>query len=246
MKKALIIHKEVRLKSYFRKIKRGFTAHGSETSVSQREARLKSYFRKIKKAFTTHGGETSVSQREARVKSYFREIVSIFFVLFFTGCSNLPDYEVDSWKTLIDPAFDQERVVKFYTDQVKKVPEGSKEEILIYAKLQKALKKAGNNKAVDGKSAMLEGYIVPVDTDADKVSKFLFFPTQAACIHVPASPANQTIYVEVKKGEGVKLEDAYERIRVYGVLKLQETKVATGTASFVIKEAISRVVPTLN
>ena len=162
------------------------------------------------------------------------------------GCSDLPDYEVDSWNTLIDPAFNQEKVVKFYTDKVKKVPEGSKEEILIYAQLQKALKKAGNNKAIDGKSAMLQGYIVPIDTDADKVSKFLFFPTQAACIHVPASPANQTIYVECKNAEGVKLEDAYERVRVYGTLKLQETKIAMGTASFVIKDAIVRVVPTLN
>ena len=103
MKKALIIHKEVRLKSYFRKIKRGFIAHGSDTSVSQREVRL---------------------------KSYFQEIVSIFFVLFFTGCSNLPDYEIDSWKTLIDPAFDQERVVKFYTDQVKKYQKAQKRRYL--------------------------------------------------------------------------------------------------------------------
>jgi len=172
--------------------------------------------------------------------------IIIFFILFFIGCSELPNYEISSWKELIDPKFDQEKVVNFYTQQVKKVPEGSKEEILIYAQLQQALKKAGNNKAIDGKSAMLDGYIVPVDTDGDKVDKFLFFPTQAACIHVPASPANQTIYVETKKNEGVKLEDAYENIKVYGTLHLQETKVATGTASFVMKEAITRVVPTLN
>ena len=197
----------------------------------------------MKKDFTPHGGETLVSQREVRLKSYFREIVSIFFILFFAGCSSLPDYEVDSWKTLIDPAFNQEKVVKFYTDKVKKVPEGSKEEVLIYAQLQNALKKAGNNKMVDKKSAMLKGYIVPVDTDGDKVNKFLFFPTQAACIHVPASPANQTIYVESKQGEGVLLEDAYERVTVYGTLRLQETKVATGTASFVMRDAITRVYP---
>jgi len=172
-----------------------------------------------------------------------KKLVVFFVFLAFVGCSSLPNYEVDNWKSLIDPAFDQERVVKFYTDQVKKVPEGSQEEINIYAQLQKALKKAGNNKKVDNKSAMLKGYIVPVDTDGDKVDKFLFFPNQAACIHVPASPANQTIYVETKKNEGVKLEDAYEHVTVYGTLHLEETKVATGTASFVIKDAISRVLP---
>jgi len=112
--------------------------------------------------------------------------------------------------------------------------------------LQKALKKAGNNKNVDGKTVKLDGYIVPVDTDGERVNKFLFFPNQAACIHVPASPANQTIYVESKKGEGILLEDAYEQIRIFGTLKLQEKHVATGTASYRVNHAMSRVVPTLN
>jgi len=173
------------------------------------------------------------------MRSFFLFLALFFFI----GCSNLPDYDVSSWEKLIDPTFNQTKVVKFYTDKVKKVPEGSQEEIDIYAQLQKALKKAGNNKKMDNKTAMLKGYIVPVDTDGDKVNKFLFFPTQAACIHVPASPANQTIYVETKKNEGILLEDAYEHVTVYGVLHLQETKVATGTASFFIKDAITRVYP---
>jgi len=160
-----------------------------------------------------------------------------FLLLLLLGCSSMPEYEVDSWNTLIDPAFNQEKVVQFYKKKVSQVPEGSKEEILIYKALQNALKKAGNNALVNNKDAMLEGYIVPVDTDGDRVSKFLFFPNQAACIHVPASPANQTIYVSVTKGEGVLLEDAYEYIRVYGKLKLQTTEVATGTASFIIEDA---------
>ena len=172
-----------------------------------------------------------------------QKVFVVFLLIFLVSCSNAPSYEVDKWSSLIDPNFNQEKIVSFYKDKLSKVKEGSKEEILIYADLQKALKKAGNNKLLNGKSAMLEGYIVPVDTDKDRVNKFLFFPNQAACIHVPASPANQTIYVVTKKDEGVLLEDAYEQIRVYGVLKLQEKKVATGTASFIIKNAITRVIP---
>ena len=170
-----------------------------------------------------------------------KKVFSFFLLLFLISCSNLPSYEVDEWNALIDPSFKQEEVVSFYKNKVSKVKEGSKEEILIYAQLQEALKKAGNNKRIDGKSSMLEGYIVPIDTDGDKVNKFLFFPNQAACIHVPASPANQTIYVHTKEGEGVLLEDAYEQVKVYGVLKLQKTNIATGTASFIIKDAITRV-----
>lgn len=172
-----------------------------------------------------------------------RKIFSTLFVaLFLAACSDTPNYELDNWSVLIDPNFNQEKVVQFYKDKVKKVKEGSKEEILIYAELQDALKKAGNNKAVDGKKVKLDGYIVPVDTDGEKVNKFLFFQNQAACIHVPASPANQTIYVTTKKDEGVMMEDAYEQISVYGTLKLETAKVATGTASFVIKDGITRLV----
>ena len=177
------------------------------------------------------------------IKKYF---IYLLISYLFVACSNFPDYEVNDWNLLIDPNFNQAKIVALYTDRVSKVDEASKEEIEIYAQMQKALKKGGNNSFMDSKSVMLDGYLVPVDTDGDRVDKFLFFPSQAACLHVPASPANQTIYVEVKKGEGVLLEDAYEQIRVYGVLKLQETKVATGTASYTIKDAITRVVPSLN
>jgi hypothetical protein len=170
-----------------------------------------------------------------------------FFISYlFVGCSNFPSYEVTDWNLLIDPNFNQAQVVAYYKKKVSKVPEASKEEIQIYTQMQEALKKAGNNKQMDKKSVRLDGYLVPLDTDGTKINMFLFFPSQAACLHVPASPANQTIYVKTKKDEGVLLEDAYEKIRVYGVLKLQEKKVATGTASYIIEDAISRVVPSLN
>lgn len=171
-----------------------------------------------------------------------KTLFSLFVTLFLVACSDTPSYEIDTWSALIDQNFNQEKVVQFYKDKVKKVKEGSKEEILIYSELQDALKKAGNNKVADGKKVKLEGYIVPVDTDGEKVNKFLFFPNQAACIHVPASPANQTIYVTTQKDEGVMMEDAYEQIAVYGTLKLETAKVATGTASFIIKNGITHLV----
>jgi len=171
---------------------------------------------------------------------------SLLFILFFLlGCSSEPSYEVSDWNKLIDPHFDQEKVVNFYKEKVSHTKEGSKEEINIYAQLQNALKSTGNNKAMDGKTARLSGYIVPVDTQEDKVTKFLFFPNQAACIHVPASPANQTIYVSTSVENGVLLEDAYEEIYIFGTLKLHHTQVATGNASFIMQDAVSRVVPQL-
>ena len=168
--------------------------------------------------------------------------VCIFIAaLLFVSCSNEPSYEIDKWSTLIDPNFNQEKVVAFYKEKVKKVKEWTKEEVAIYAELQEALTKAGINKSINAKRVRLKGYIVPVDTDGEKVNKFLFFPNQAACIHVPASPANQTIYVTTLKDKGVLMEDAYEKIAVYGTLKQQTANVATGTTSFVIEDGISKV-----
>ncbi|MFA6192161.1 MAG: DUF3299 domain-containing protein [Sulfurimonas sp.] len=163
----------------------------------------------------------------------------LFTALLFIACSDKPKYELDNWSVLIDPIFNQEKVVQFYKDKIADVKENSKEEILIYAELQEELKKAGNNRAVEGKRVKLEGYLVPIETDGERVSQFLFFPNQAACIHVPASPANQTIFVTVKKGEGVLMEDAYEKITLYGTIHLETAKVATGTASFVIKDGMA-------
>lgn len=168
--------------------------------------------------------------------------VTLFLIaLFLSACSSEPRYEIDSWNTLIDPAFEQEKVVSFYKEKVKAVKEGSQAEVAIYEQLQEALKEAGSNKEIDKKRVKLEGYIVPVDTQGERVNKFLFFPNQAACIHVPASPMNQTIYVSTLQGKGVLMEDAYEKIVVYGTLELQTAKVATGTASFVIEDAMSEL-----
>ncbi len=169
-----------------------------------------------------------------------KNIFALFFTtLLFIACSDEPKYELDNWSVLIDPSFNQEKVVAFYKEKIAKVKENSKEETLMYAELQEELKKAGNNSSVDGKKIKLDGYLVPVDTDGKKVNKFLFFPNQAACIHVPASPANQTIFVTTKKDEGVLMEDAYEKITLYGTIHLETAKVATGTASFVIKDGMT-------
>lgn len=174
-----------------------------------------------------------------------KKLLLLSLILLFSACSGEPGYELDDWSKLIDPDFNQEQIVSFYKQKVSKVKEGSKEEIAIYAQMQEALKKAGNNKAVDGKRVKLSGYMVPIDIDGERVNKFLFFPNAAACIHVPASPANQTIFVTTQKGKGVMMEDAYENITVYGTLKLQHTVVATGTASYVIEDGTTKVMPRL-
>ncbi len=174
-----------------------------------------------------------------------KKLISLLSLLLLFGCSNEPNFESDDWSKLIDPAFDQQKIVRFYKEKVLHVSEGSKEEKALYAQMQMALKNGGNNKAMDGKKVKLSGYLVPIDTDGEMISSFLFFPNQAACIHVPASPANQTIYVKAKKDEGVLMEDVYENIIVYGTIKLQHTEIANATSSYVIQNATCKAVPRL-
>ncbi|MDD2357273.1 MAG: DUF3299 domain-containing protein [Thiovulaceae bacterium] len=169
----------------------------------------------------------------------------LLLILLFWACSSEPSFDIDDWSKLIDPNFNQQKIVSFYKEKVSHVKEGTPQEIAIYAQMQEALKQGGNNKAIDGKRVKLSGYIVPIDIDGESVSTFLFFPNQAACIHVPASPENQTIFVTAKKGEGIMMEDAYENIIVYGTIKLHHTEAANGTASFIIDDAICKAVPRL-
>ena len=174
-----------------------------------------------------------------------KKLFVLLLIFLFSACSSEPSYDIDDWSKLIDPSFNQQKIVSFYKEKVLHVKEGSKEERAIYAQMQEALKQGGNNKAVDANKVKLSGYIVPIDVDGENVNKFLFFPNQAACIHVPASPANQTIYVISKKGKGVMMEDAYENIIVYGTLHLRHTEVANGTASYVIDDATCKAVARL-
>ena len=79
---------------------------------------------------------------------------------------------------------------------------------------------------LDGKRVRIGGFIVPLDFEATNVKEFLLVPFVGACIHVPAPPANQIVYVKVEKGLDVR--NTFDAVSVTGTIK---TKVAsTGLA----------------
>ncbi len=51
-----------------------------------------------------------------------------------------------------------------------------------------------------GQSVRLPGYLLPLETEGEKVVEFLLVPTVGACIHVPPPPANQIVHVEYPEG----------------------------------------------
>lgn len=65
--------------------------------------------------------------------------------------------------------------------------------------------------------ATIDGYVLPLDSDGQRVTEFLLVPWVGACIHTPAPPPNQTIHVTFP--QGLDLKKPFEPVRMRGVLK---------------------------
>jgi hypothetical protein len=90
--------------------------------------------------------------------------------------------------------------------------------------------------ALNNKAVKVPGFMVPLEDNQRDVVEFLLVPSPQACIHVPAPPPNQMVYVKMKKGTGA----AEGPVWVYGTLRLVTKKSMYGDASFEITgEAIA-------
>ena len=54
--------------------------------------------------------------------------------------------------------------------------------------------------SLDGKRIRIPGYVLPTEFVNDKIVEFLLVPYVGACVHTPAPPANQMVYVSVDDG----------------------------------------------
>ncbi|XGC81734.1 DUF3299 domain-containing protein [Bdellovibrio bacteriovorus] len=89
--------------------------------------------------------------------------------------------------------------------------------------------------SLNGKAVKIPGFMVPLEDDQKDVIEFLLVPSPQACIHVPAPPPNQMVYVKMKRGTEV----AVGPIWVYGTLNLVTKKSMYGDASFeLVGEAV--------
>ena len=86
-------------------------------------------------------------------------------------------------------------------------------------------------KTFDAKKIKIPGFMVPLEDKARKVTEFLLVPNPQACIHMPAPPPNQMVFVKVK-GDG--FPTAFGPIWVYGDFKISTSKSQYGDSSFEI------------
>ena len=64
---------------------------------------------------------------------------------------------------------------------------------------------------------VLDGYVLPLVWDQDRVVEFLLVPWVGACIHTPAPPPNQIIHVGYP--DGLTIEEEFEAVRLAGTLR---------------------------
>ena len=78
---------------------------------------------------------------------------------------------------------------------------------------------------LDDKNVELEGYLVPIDFNVETVTDFVMVPYFGACLHVPAPPPNQTVFVKFR--EGLAMSDFeknfYSPFKIRGKIKVART-----------------------
>jgi hypothetical protein len=87
------------------------------------------------------------------------------------------------------------------------------------------------NKALNGQSVKIPGFIVPLDIGKDGlVSEFFLVPYFGACIHVPPPPPNQIVYVKMNKG--IALDSIYEAYWISGKMRAANKNTRLGASAY--------------
>ena len=67
----------------------------------------------------------------------------------------------------------------------------------------------------------LPGYVVPIEFSSTGVTEFILVPFFGACVHVPAPPPNQLVWVTTKSPYNSK--GIYEAVNVIGIFNTEST-----------------------
>lgn len=85
----------------------------------------------------------------------------------------------------------------------------------------------------NGKRVRLAGYIVPLDFESTKLREFLLVPYVGACIHVPAPPTNQVVFIKTK--DAIEFTGLYDPVFVTGTMSTTTSKTELAEAGYLIK-----------
>lgn len=99
------------------------------------------------------------------------------------------------------------------------------------ARYQQALVSTNVVPEMANKKIRLPGFIVPlVFNDQEQITEFFLVPFFGACLHIPAPPPNQIIFVRYPRG--LRVEHLYDPIWVTGRLEISMTENDTASAAY--------------
>lgn len=89
------------------------------------------------------------------------------------------------------------------------------------------------NPALNGQSARLAGYVVPLEAIKGDIREFLLVPYYGACIHSPPPPANQVVHVALAHpAAGLQMMDA---VWVSGLLQVRRQGSVMGMSAYAVQ-----------
>lgn len=84
--------------------------------------------------------------------------------------------------------------------------------------------------ALDAELVTLDGWLVPLEWEMEKIREFLFVPWFGACIHVPPPPSNQIIRLTL--AEGVPERSMFEPQTLTGRIQIERSSSDLAMASY--------------
>lgn len=133
-------------------------------------------------------------------------VFALLFALFFAlkVAANDSDYRDLYWEDLIPEDFsftEEDAPIDHFSDDFEIPPQLSAP---VVAELDKT-------------KIRIPGYAVPLVGDEKGITEFLLVPYMGACIHVPAPPTNQVVYVKAT-GKPLSMNMIYDAFWVTGTL----------------------------
>ncbi len=149
-----------------------------------------------------------------------------------------PDGFVEiEWADLIPAGYSGAELSAEFDRRMADVEDGSLEADVIFAELQAEYDNQPVNPELAGDEIMLAGFVAPLAYDGELITEFLLVPYFGACIHVPPPPANQTVMVKLKDGEGLTIDDSWGAVWVTGTMTVDGADTDLATAGYTITDA---------
>jgi hypothetical protein len=156
-----------------------------------------------------------------------RLALALLLVAAVNGMAQTPVREI-RWEELMPKDWDPYKDIR--TLGKGAVVDGSPEALQRMRELRQVWDNAPANKALDGQTVKLPGYVVPLEQNKEGLTEFLLVPYFGACIHSPPPPANQIIHVVSAKP--VKGFATMDTVWVTGTLSLARQESEIGTSGY--------------